>query len=114
MITSNQMGVLGFLLAIMIGAFLLPAVHKLKGREEWYEEGWQDCLGTYKNFGMSADDEIVLRHLKSALRAYVDLKGYRRKGDVKLMSKIENFDDLKDITWQICEREKKGKKKCSK
>lgn len=109
--SSNQVGVVCFLLALGMLALILPAILKLKGRDEWYSEGWLDCVKAYKHFEMTADDEIVLKHLKSALRAYIDAKGYRQKGDVKRIAQIKDFEELRHTTWEICCRRKsKGKK----
>lgn len=110
--TNQQTGVMCFLLGIGVLLVGLYAIAKLKGRDEWYSEGWHDCVKAYRHFDMTKDDEIVLKHLKSALRAYIDTKGYRQKGDVKKVSQIKDFDELRHTAWEICCREKpKGKKR---
>lgn len=108
--TINQVGIIGFALAVCICALIIIAMTKLKGKDEWYEEGWRDCYNYHKCFEMSSDDEIVLKHLKSALRSYAEAKGYKAKGDIKKISQISDFKELNEVTWEICTRNKRGKK----
>lgn len=112
--SPEQIGALGFLFILGLTILMVGAILKMHGREHGYNEGWEDCEKLHKGWQMSEDDEVVLKHLKSALRAYIGTKRYQRKGDIKRIVQTRNFDELREITWEICEREKfepKGKKK---
>lgn len=113
--TLNQIGTLGFLTSITLLVILIPALLNLSTKNDWYEQGWRDCYESHKRFEMSADDYVVLKHLKKALRAYIKSENYQTRGDVKKVAGIENFDDLNHVTWEICQRESRRKeKRCSK
>ena len=99
-LTSALVAILSILAWLGVGVY---AVSSLKSGDEWYEEGWEDCAKAHHHFGMTPDDELVLKHLKLAFKAYIKEKGYRRRGDVKKLDRAENFDDFRHIVWEICE-----------
>lgn len=86
---------------------VLPKIVSMQGRDHWYDQGWKDCEKAHNHFELTPDDEIVLRHLKLALRAYIKAKRYQRKGDVKKVAQIDDFGSLKHATWEICERDRR-------
>lgn len=108
---SDLHSVFAILLIFAVLIIALHAVSKMNSRDEWYEEGWRDCEKAHRLFEMTNDDKLVLKHLKSAFRAYMDANGYRRKGDVKKLSKIEDFGEFKHFVWDVCEQGKVQKKK---
>lgn len=99
----------GLLAMIAIGAIVivgLVVMNEAECREKWYEEGFRACLKLHRDFEITEDDKLVVKHLKSALKAYIKAKGYQRKGDIKRIQAINDFEDLKNAVWEICERDR--------
>lgn len=101
---ANTGALLLFMVAIATALTGLHVISTMQGREDAYHEGWNDCEEIHKKFGMTEDDEVVLKHLKSAFKAYITAEGYKRRGDVKKLSKTENFEDFRQLVWSICVR----------
>lgn len=100
--TPTTTAVIAVLATIALLCACLPIISVIEGKEHWYDEGWADCERAHNQFGMTPDDEAVLKHLKFAFKAYIAMKGYRRRGDIKNVDRIENFEDFKHLVWEIC------------
>lgn len=100
--TPTQTGVICFALCVMLMAVFIPALHRLKNRDEWYEEGWNDCYESHNGFAMSEEDKRVLKELKSAVWAHLKATGYQRSGDKKKLDQIGDIQVLKAYVWETC------------
>ena len=104
--SNTQGAVLGLCMLAGVLALIIPALFRLQGRDEWYEEGWQDCRKYYKDFEPTDDDTLLLRHMQEALILYIKVKDIKRRGDIKKVRSTENLEDLKHVAWELCEGRK--------
>ena len=95
-------GLLMFLVAVVVGVASPLLVMSMQNNECSYLRGWEDCADAHNQFGMTADDEVVLKHMKAALKEYITEQGYRQRGDIKELNAVEDFNEFRQLVWKIC------------
>ena len=92
---------LSFPLAIAIICNTAYHIAKLKKYNNGYNDGWDDCVRTYRQFEMSYEDELVLEIMKKSFRSYMRNKKYVDKEDLNEINSIDNFHDFKHAVHEI-------------